>query len=856
MDDPLDGLSEEKTGCLNPNAAPFVPRFLLAELPQDKKSVKISSKSSPDVVDEKQSFVQISKITESTEISSVQLSPGSNMDLGERQCDNMENGEKDKFSDEPICESKRMENTEEMKTNTGHDTNEAEADRSRDPQEDITMLNSTNVKVVINSSEERLYDSSQTENIVSAAEDISQIKKAAQSTYELINETYAMVSTSEQHQKSDNLDDILTKTEAEISDLQTEQNDENDVQEQSDHGCRLDSTVNESECNELNISNEPHSERQSDLKSHISHPLNEVFQQSDETESLVPGITNQQQQNELITKHDLKTEKEDSFEVCNIEESCGETNQIIVVCEKPNSSIHNNGDGGEQLLLTGKLNEKSIDQNYEKPSDQSESSVNLINTPVECTDTKEQHNECSEEEKLFVEQMAKVGEVKVNMSTAAGETQSCSDITKANSSVDERNVQPLPLDSKSEVLGETVHQNLQPDHLSHIEVDHCDKTVSSKEYNDEAEQSILTTLEDININDKSKQNINMNCTEKSSLAINVMPFEGEGKFEKTSNGETCPGNAEDQVLQNHNESNNLEIDQSLVITTKLTTDVVDDEQKTLTSCQNPHPENKSHEKINEELENFNTSDQQEKTPKYCSDIDKNPISNTDNIENETFINKNTDELSVKGGEVSTVKTSAIEQDILSCKSEEDFKSDITQFSVSKTKEEILSDNNKYCDKSPKFHEDVAINQSNKNSLTESLENDELSGKKESEAVDNDTDSTSDKSKEIYTHLLQDKPNNISVNPDYEPISPIKSEPVYEVVAAARDEKNSNRSSIDRATAIIEHVEEDYKSGEFSKECIPPVRPTRLKKIEKLNVPEWTAPKQNIFDYLFSCFKFK
>jgi len=857
MDDHLDGLSEEKTGCLNPNAAPFVPRFLLAELPQDEQSVKMSSKSSQDVVDEKQSFSQISEITESTKISSVQLSPGSNMDLGERQSNNMENGEKDKFSDEPICESKRMDNTEEMETNTGHDTNEAEVDRSRDPQEDITTLKSTNVQVVFNASDERLYDSSQIENIVLAPEHISQIKKAAQTKYELINKTYVMASTSEQHQKSDDLDDILIKTDAEISNLKTEKNDENNVQEPSDHVCTLDSPVNESEYNELNTSDEPISERQSDLKSHILHPLNEVSQQPDENKSLVPGITNQQQHNELINKHDLKPEKEDSFDVCNKEDSFAETNQVTVVC----SSSNNNEDGGEQLVLTAELNDKSIDQNYKKPSDQSESSVNLIIKPVELTDTKEQHNECSEEEKLFVEQMSEVGEVKVNTNTATGETQSCSDISKANSSVDERNVQPLSLDSKSEVLGETVHQNLQPADQSHIEVDHCDKTVSSKEFNDKSEHSILTTLEDINISNKSTQNINMNCTEKSSLAIIVMPFEEEGKIEKNSNGETCPGNAEDQVLQNglnHNETNNLEMDSLPVITTKLTTHVVDDEQKTpvLTSCQNPHPVNKSQEKMNEELEIFNTSVQKEKTPKYCSDTDKNPISNTDNIENETFISKNTDELSLKCGEVSKVKTSANEQDILSCKSEEDFKSDITQFSVSKTKEEILSDNNKCCDKSPKFHENVAINQSNKSALTESLENDELSGKKESEAVDNDTDSTSDKSKEIYTHLLQDKPNNILVNPDYEPISPIKSEPVYEVVAAARDEKNSDRSSIDRTTAIMEHVEEDYKSGEFSKECIPPVRPTRLKKIEKLNVPEWTAPKQNIFDYLFSCFKFK
>merc|ERR1711915_580894 len=44
---------------------------------------------------------------------------------------------------------------------------------------------------------------------------------------------------------------------------------------------------------------------------------------------------------------------------------------------------------------------------------------------------------------------------------------------------------------------------------------------------------------------------------------------------------------------------------------------------------------------------------------------------------------------------------------------------------------------------------------------------------------------------------------------------------------------------------------------FATECIPPVRPERLKRHSaKLNVPDWQPPKQNIFDYIFGCFKSK
>merc|ERR1711892_429577 len=42
---------------------------------------------------------------------------------------------------------------------------------------------------------------------------------------------------------------------------------------------------------------------------------------------------------------------------------------------------------------------------------------------------------------------------------------------------------------------------------------------------------------------------------------------------------------------------------------------------------------------------------------------------------------------------------------------------------------------------------------------------------------------------------------------------------------------------------------------FARECIPPVRPERLKRNSaKINVPDWQPPKQNILTYIFGCFK--
>ena len=38
------------------------------------------------------------------------------------------------------------------------------------------------------------------------------------------------------------------------------------------------------------------------------------------------------------------------------------------------------------------------------------------------------------------------------------------------------------------------------------------------------------------------------------------------------------------------------------------------------------------------------------------------------------------------------------------------------------------------------------------------------------------------------------------------------------------------------------------------ECIPPVRPQRTKRSSRIQVPEWTPPKNDLFSYLFGCVK--
>jgi hypothetical protein len=50
--------------------------------------------------------------------------------------------------------------------------------------------------------------------------------------------------------------------------------------------------------------------------------------------------------------------------------------------------------------------------------------------------------------------------------------------------------------------------------------------------------------------------------------------------------------------------------------------------------------------------------------------------------------------------------------------------------------------------------------------------------------------------------------------------------------------------------------EQVLQNQFALECIPPVRPTRMKKGGTLEVPEWRPPKENVFAYFFGCFGVK
>merc|ERR1712059_130438 len=46
-----------------------------------------------------------------------------------------------------------------------------------------------------------------------------------------------------------------------------------------------------------------------------------------------------------------------------------------------------------------------------------------------------------------------------------------------------------------------------------------------------------------------------------------------------------------------------------------------------------------------------------------------------------------------------------------------------------------------------------------------------------------------------------------------------------------------------------------KVEEFSRECIPPVRPTRSRRAQaRISVPDWRPPKQSLLEYVFSCFR--
>ena len=97
------------------------------------------------------------------------------------------------------------------------------------------------------------------------------------------------------------------------------------------------------------------------------------------------------------------------------------------------------------------------------------------------------------------------------------------------------------------------------------------------------------------------------------------------------------------------------------------------------------------------------------------------------------------------------------------------------------------------------------------------------------------------------------PAEIDEIPGYEPVG-TNTEPLYELIGE-KEKSSETDQQLPKQVEIIRTSEEVSKQ-EFSKECIPPVRPTRSKKKENLEVPAWSPPKQNIFSYLFSCFKSK
>ena len=93
-------------------------------------------------------------------------------------------------------------------------------------------------------------------------------------------------------------------------------------------------------------------------------------------------------------------------------------------------------------------------------------------------------------------------------------------------------------------------------------------------------------------------------------------------------------------------------------------------------------------------------------------------------------------------------------------------------------------------------------------------------------------------------------------PGYEPIEAKGSEPLYESIAQEESNKKETADDIQSPNedCKVEIVSNIVKPGEYSRECIPPVRPERSRKKENLQVPQWTPPKQNIISYLFGCFR--
>ena len=66
-----------------------------------------------------------------------------------------------------------------------------------------------------------------------------------------------------------------------------------------------------------------------------------------------------------------------------------------------------------------------------------------------------------------------------------------------------------------------------------------------------------------------------------------------------------------------------------------------------------------------------------------------------------------------------------------------------------------------------------------------------------------------------------------------------------------DEVHTEESIVERFQ-VIQNPNAAAKS--FATECIPPVRPQRVKKTSKINVPDWTPPRNDLMTYFFSCIK--
>ena len=84
---------------------------------------------------------------------------------------------------------------------------------------------------------------------------------------------------------------------------------------------------------------------------------------------------------------------------------------------------------------------------------------------------------------------------------------------------------------------------------------------------------------------------------------------------------------------------------------------------------------------------------------------------------------------------------------------------------------------------------------------------------------------------LQPYLYQSKEGNVIQDQDY-------------------DEVNTENNLVD--SSLTEKPNAAAKS--FAIECIPPVRPQRAKKTSKINVPDWTPPKNDLMTYFFSCIK--